>query len=100
MSGSGGFSSGSGVTTPCENLRFKTSLASPKPGALSVNIGDILQIDLHGDSIVVLDHGVVIGGIACKESSRLRYCISQGNTYEASVLRKNGAQVLISVYRI
>ena len=98
MSGSGGGSVGSGVTTPCDNLKFKTDLASPKPEALNLNIGDILDIDLYGDALVAIYNGNIMGGIACKESSRLAYCLSKGNSYQASVLSKILGRITVSVY--
>lgn len=101
MSGSG-WSGGSrsSETTPCENLKFKTNIASPKPAALSLTIGDILQVELQNESLVLIYRGSLVGGIACKESRRLSYCISIGNTYEASVINTNGASINISVYPV
>ncbi|WP_071813665.1 MULTISPECIES: hypothetical protein [Pantoea] len=98
MSGSGGGISGSDILTPCDNLKFTTDLASPKAAAMSLEIGDILEITLNGDALVVMYDGEIVGGIACKESSRLRFCLSQGNSYKASVLTKNLGQIKISVY--
>mgnify|MGYP001198493813 CR=1 FL=1 len=98
MSGSGGGLSGSDITTPCNNLKFKTDLASPKAAAMSLDIGDELEVILNGEAITVIYDGDVVGGIACRESSRLAYCLSQGNTYKASVLSKNLGHIRISVY--
>lgn len=98
MSGSGGGGGGASVTTSCDNLKFRTDLASPKAAAMSLNIGDILEVILVGDGIAVLFDDDLVGGIACKESSRLAFCLSQGNTYKASVLSKNVGQIKISVY--
>lgn len=98
MSGSGGFSSGSSITTPCNNLKFQTNIASPKTTALSLSIGDVLDITVQGDALKLLHNGTIVGGIACKESSRLLYCIEQGNNYEAEVIKVNLAKITVSVY--
>ncbi|WP_455843705.1 hypothetical protein [Pantoea agglomerans] len=98
MSGSGGGVSGSEILTPCDNLKFTTDLASPKAAAMSLEIGDILDVILNGEALVVIYDGEIVGGIACKESSRLGFCLSKGNSYKASVLTKNLGQIRISVY--
>lgn len=98
MSGSGGGVSSSDITTPCNNLKFRTDLASPKAAAMDLEIGDILDVMVQDDGIVVIFGGVIVGGIACKESARLKFCLSQGNTYKASVLDKNLGQIRVYVY--
>lgn len=98
MSGSGGGFSGSDILTPCDNHKFTTDLASPKAAAMSLEIGDILKVILNGDALVVKFDEEIVGGIACKQSLRLGFCLSQGNSYKASVLTKNPGQIKISVY--
>ncbi len=83
-------------------LYLQTQLASPKPDVVDqINIGDCLDIgliDLSGQLVAVaLWRGQVAGGIASPRVLRLIACIESGTSYQAAVLDKNGAQVVLRI---
>lgn len=104
MSGSsgGGYSGGSENYSPCESLRFDANLTSPKPSVVgTLKVGAVLTIVVAEmkDVIVlqVLAGGLVVGGLTALEAARLRTCIDQGHTYQATVLSLDGGQVRVRV---
>lgn len=106
MSGSGGSYLGpSTPTTSCAALQFDTQLASPKAQVVAqLNVNDILDIvfALPGNQQVVsaLWKGSEAGGIVDPHLNQLRSCMSQGEQYQARVLRVGGGQVRLRVYHI
>ncbi len=105
MSGSGGSYLGpSTPTTSCTTLRFDTQLASPKSEVVAqLGVDDVLDITFSDPSnqvVSALWKGAVAGGIVDPHLSQLRTCMSQGEQYQAFVLRVSGGQVRIRVSHI
>lgn len=106
MSGGGGGGGPGGgfqpdpAPTPCDQLRFTTSIASPQPAAANLSIGDVLQLQLRSGtarSIDVVDQsGAVVGSIISRIADLLR-CIQQGVDFEAEVLSTNGGDIRVEV---
>ena len=101
MSGSSGGGGGGGVvdTQPsCSDLKFRILVSSPHPAAVAkLKVGDLLDIDVaqQGAQVVVrvLQNGVLVGGLAGPDATRLRNCIEGGYDYRAEVLSITGGQV-------
>lgn len=99
MSGSSGSGGGaSGPEVSCDRLVINTMLASPRPGAVSTLYpGQFLEVELLGGSVVVLNGGELVGGLASPLVHRLRACIEEGTVYRARVMAKNEALVRLQV---
>lgn len=104
MSGSGGGGGGGGSSypSPCESLRFDAQLTSPQAAVVStLKVGEVLMIalaNLKGQTVVqVLRSGQVAGGLTGPDAGRLRECLEDGHSYEATVLIVNGGQVRVRV---
>lgn len=108
MSGSGGSGGGGGGfvgpdTIECDRLVINTQLSSPKPEVVArLENGVELPVSLEaypGTTVVVaMFNGVVAGGLASPETSRLRRCIEQGTSYSATVIDITGGQVRVRVH--
>lgn len=98
--GPGGGFDPSPRSTPCDQLKFKTSVASPQPAAEEVNVGDVLTVVLESGPPVVLhliDHnGNRVGSLITRIADLLR-CIQDGFSYEAEVLEVNGGDIQVEV---
>lgn len=95
----GGFEASS--STPCDELVFQTSIASPQPVATELSVGDILQVTLDPGppkSVVQLvdDSGRVVGSIITHIPDLLR-CIQDGHGYEAEVQSVEGGDFQVKV---
>lgn len=85
----------------CSQLRFDTFISSPLPSAINKLMpGVALPIDVFRqnsiETVAVYLNGTAVGGIV-DHSSRLLKCITNGFSYEAIVLSKNGAQIAIRI---
>lgn len=102
-SGSGGGGGGVPDTQPsCSDLKFTILVSSPQPAAVAaLKPGDVLNIDVvqRGAQMVVrvLQNGVLVGGLAGPDATRLRNCIEDGHMYQAEVLSITGGQVRVEV---
>lgn len=100
-------SSGGGISTwdtfdSCERLVIESQLSSPKEDVVSqIQEGDKLGVSViqyDGKSIVVLTvNGATAGGVASPSLQRLRECIEQGTTYQATVTSKNSGQIRVRI---
>jgi hypothetical protein len=103
MSGSGGGGySGFEYHDSCDLLCIETQLSSPKDSVISnIVAGDILEVSTQqmglSTVVVILHHGNLAGGIAAPQVQKLRECIAQGSSYEATVTSKNDGQVRIRI---
>ena len=103
MSGSGGGSST--WDTPissCDRLVIETQLSSPQPGVVAtLRVGDVLEVALQQSGavavVVVLQNGVMAGGIAATSLTQLRECIEGGTMYGATVISVNGGQIRVRI---
>lgn len=81
-------------------LRFNTVLASPVPAEVAaLSIGDVLVVLIQDAPPAVTacqPDGTIVGGIT-QEVLRLRTCIQQGHTYEATILSISGGAVQVQV---
>lgn len=86
--------------TPCDQLRFKTSIASPQPAADALNVGDVLQVVLRSGPRVVIHlvdgDGNVVGSLITRIPDLLR-CIQDGFSYEAEVEGIDGGDIQLDV---
>jgi hypothetical protein len=105
MSG-GDFSSGGngGFTdvNACDSLIINTHISSPKEAAVSsLKVDDLLDISLDSsgqyDTVVLLNGGVIAGGIASPQLPMLIQCIRAGTDYVGQVLRVNDGQVKVRI---
>jgi acetamidase/formamidase len=101
-SGSDSFSSISDTIVACERLIIETAISSPKEAVITnLKAGDILQVkleDVAGSSVVALySNGQKAGGITHASTNRLRECIREGTTYEATVISKSDGQVRVRI---
>lgn len=101
--GSGGPGGGFGPRddgTPCDQLRFRTSIASPQPAADGLDVGDVLRVVLNSGPPVVIhlvDHGGnVVGSLITRIADLLR-CIQDGFSYEAEVEEVDGGDIQVDV---
>lgn len=101
--GSGGPGGGFGPRddrTPCEELRFETSVASPQPAAANLSVGDILEVVLRSGPPPAIDlvdgKGDVVGSLIIRIADLLR-CLQDGFTYEAEVKQVNGGDIRVEV---
>jgi hypothetical protein len=107
MSGTDGklfrdYTSGTPTETACDMLYLQTQLASPKEDIVNqIGIGDLLDIglaSLNNQVVAVATwRGQIAGGIASPRVIRLIACIESGTSYMATVLDKNGAQVVLRI---
>lgn len=85
----------------CERLFIDTQLSSPRADVVSqLHAGDRLEVALdtgRRDIVVVLHRGVLAGGLAAPNLSRLRDCLNGGTVYEAEVVEVNGGQIRVHV---
>lgn len=107
MSGRGGGGGGGSRIndeTPCERLRFETQLTSPQPAVATLRPNDVLVVSVTRRQNVlvveVLKDGVLVGGLAGPDVTRLRTCIGKGHTYVAVVLAVNGGQVRVRIEHV
>ncbi|MEW6070909.1 MAG: hypothetical protein AB1485_09850 [Candidatus Thermoplasmatota archaeon] len=103
MSGHGGSDAGgySSTHSPCDELNFEASLASPQSEVVSrLRKGDILSVELRSSNgknfIAALSNNEIAGSIIERVADLVR-CIQEGNTYEAEVLSIRGGAVNILV---
>lgn len=86
--------------TPCDQLRFQTSIASPQPATDDLAVGDLLQVVLSSGPPVVIhlidSSGDVVGSLISRIADLLR-CIQDGFSYEAEVKQINGGNIQIDV---
>lgn len=86
--------------TPCDQLRFATSIASPQQAAGYLSVGDMLQVQLSSGAAQSIDlvgqSGNVVGSIITHIPDLLR-CIQDGYSYEADVLSVNGGMIRVEV---
>jgi hypothetical protein len=101
--GGGGPGGGFGPSddrTPCDQLRFRTSVASPQPAADDLKVGDVLQVELNPGPPVVIhlvdSDGNVVGSLITRIADLLR-CIQDGFSYEADVKEINGGDFQVDV---
>lgn len=86
----------------CENLRFRTQLASPVPTVVAgLAVDEVLTVELRdraGTRVVaaVTAAGDIPGSIV-DNIQRLLACIQAGNRYQASVQRISGGAVTLDV---
>jgi hypothetical protein len=94
----GGF--GGGDDTPCDQLRFRTSIASPQPAASELKVGDVLRVELSSGPPAVIhlvdSNGNVVGSLISRVADLLR-CIQDGFDYEAEVMEINGGGIAVDV---
>lgn len=108
MSGGGGGGGGGGSRindeTPCERLRFETQLTSPQLAVTTLRPHDVLVVSVtHRQNVLVVEvlkNGVLVGGLAGPDVTRLRTCIGKGHTYLAVVLAVNGGQVRVRIEHV
>ena len=106
MSGSSGGGGGDIFvidTIQCDSLVINTQLSSPKADVVArLNTGDELAVVLEtypGTKVVVAKlNNDIAGGLTAPETARLRTCIEQGTSYNATVLDVNGGQVRVRVH--
>lgn len=107
MSGSSGGGGGDIFvidTIQCDSLVINTQLSSPKADIVRrLTKGDELTVVLEkyatGQVVVVAKHnGDITGGLTAPETARLRACMEQGTSYNATVLEVNGGQVRVRVH--
>jgi hypothetical protein len=101
--GSGGPGGGFGPRddrTPCDQLRFRTSIASPQPAASDLEVGDVLEVVLRSGPRVAIDlidsSSDVVGSLITHIADLLR-CIQDGFSYEAEVKEIDGGDVRVDV---
>lgn len=101
--GSGGPGGGFGPSddrTPCDQLTFKTSIASPQPAADNLDVGDVLRVVLNPGPPVVINlvdgDGNAVGSLITHIADLLR-CIQDGFSYEADVQEINGGDFQVEV---
>lgn len=104
MSGSGGsgYSGNFERVDSCDLLVIETQLGSPKEEVVNtIKAGDVLDVTVQSmgaiSVVVILHEGQVAGGVAAPEVQKLRECIAQGTTYEATVISKNDGQLRIRI---
>lgn len=100
--GVGGAGGGGGGMTPCDMLAFETQLSSPKSDVIAgLKPGELLQISLIQaggvQTVQVLRHGKVAGGLTAPDVKRLRECILEDHVFEATVMAVTGGQVKVRV---
>lgn len=106
MSGGGGSGGpGGGFSppddgTPCDQLRFRTSVASPQPVANNISIGDVLEVVLHSGPPAAIHlvngDGSVVGSLITRIADLLR-CIQDDFSYEAEVTEVDGGDIQVEV---
>lgn len=101
--GGGGPGGGFGPSddhTPCDQLRFQTSIASPQPAADNLAVGDVLRVVLGSGPPMAIDlidgSDNVVGSLITRIADLLR-CIQDGFSYEAEVKQMNGGNIQIEV---
>lgn len=101
--GSGGPGGGFGPSddrTPCDQLIFQTSIASPQPAADNLEVGDVLQVVLTSTPRVVINlvdrNGDLVGSLITRIPDLLR-CIQDGFSYEAHVKEIDGGDFQVEV---
>ncbi|MFL5897647.1 MAG: hypothetical protein ACJ76D_04175 [Solirubrobacterales bacterium] len=98
--GPGGGFEPAGDRTPCDQLKFRTSVASPQPAADALNNGDVLRVVLEPGPPVVIHlvdgNGDVVGSLITRVADLLR-CIQDGFSYEADVRVINGGDFQVDV---
>lgn len=101
--GGGGPGGGFGPTddrTPCDQLKFRTSVASPQPAAGNLNVGDVLRVVLKPGPPVVIhlidEDDNAVGALITRIADLLR-CIQDGFSYEAEVKQINGGDFDVEV---
>lgn len=102
--GGGGGGLGGGFSpaerTPCAELEFRTSIASPQPAAEALTVGDVLQIGLSSGAPIVIQlidrNGELVGSVISRISDLLP-CLQDGFRYEAEVVSVDGGTIQIEV---
>lgn len=103
--GGGGGGSGGGFTprdrqTPCDQLRFRTTIASPQRAASMLSVGDILEVRLNSgppQTIDLIDAGGNLVGAIVTRTTDLVRCLQDGFRFEAEVQSINGGEIRIEV---
>ncbi len=90
---------------PCSKLQFTTNISSPQlPAIQSVQVGDILQVDIQPvggvQAVAVIKNGIVVGGLLGGKVNRLRECLLQGSKFKATVKSVNGALVQVEIEHV
>lgn len=106
MSGGGGSGGPGGgfepphERTPCDHLKFRTSVASPQPAAEEADVGDVLTVELKSGPPVVIHlvdgDGNTVGSLITRIPDLIR-CIQDGFSYEADVKEVNGGDMQVEV---
>lgn len=69
-------------SSPCDELRFETTLNSPNRVVLSkIRVGEILSIQLKEETLIVVSAHGVAGSITSDRMLQLRECILTGHEY-------------------
>jgi hypothetical protein len=104
--GRAGSSAGSpGAGDPCDIVDEGT-IRSPNPGAVrALKEGTHLKVDLasvRGVQVLVAkdSDGNSLGTIDCLHSDEIISCITARNTYEATVVRKQGGTIVLGIHRV
>lgn len=103
-SGGGGFGGGGGgdPVIACDRLIIETAISSPRASVVDkLKVGDVLAVVLEeqaGTAVVALYfQGEKGGGVTSANTGRLRECIRDGTTYEATVISRSDGQVRVRI---
>lgn len=104
MSGSGGGSYVPPQRTnfDCETSQIKNTVSSINLEVLKKHdIGSILDVDLNGDDILILEDGdgEVLGSILHLNTEDLIECIKRGHEYEAKIIQKTSMTCVVLIKR-
>lgn len=107
MSGSSG-GGGGGIGSrevSCDDLSFRTQLASPVPAVVATLApGQVLQVlvTLIGAAQVLVAQaaGKNVGSLLGANATRLRECILANHKYEATVVQIQNGQVTVDVKHV
>lgn len=103
MSGSsGGYGRTPQRRSPCDQVDFETTVASPDSQVASgLSVGDQCTVELHQDEVtssigVFTPDRDVLGAIVDRVATLL-HCLQEGHEFSAEVLSKAGGRVQVRV---
>ena len=99
----GGGGGAGGTRTPCDQIRFDTTLASPDPAAIqSLSLNQVLMVRLEPQAggataiAAVTAAGVIVGAIVARVAELLP-CLQRDFRYTATILSVAGGAVRVRI---